>query len=136
MSIPLITDVPKLIKAVRAAAEETPDFVYKQTFGEAVCHYYPTIASPCGCIIGKAARDSEQSLDGVINAEGIEGLLPQEDDYSRATFWLVAVQRLQDGVAIAGSHTPGLPWGECIKEADKMTRKAAINNNFDFDVAL
>lgn len=109
----------KLISAIRAAAEERPDYVYPRAKGQpgfeycGMCMY--VLDSQPSCIVGRGAWDV-----GLINAEFehhqdnesdvsglLDGLALELDEFER--YWLSEAQEQQDN---------GEPWGAAVALAD------------------
>jgi hypothetical protein len=123
---------------VRRAAErvvaQRPDYVYPRRDGDG--------GSPCmyvhveggkdvpGCIVGHIVHELGTEIwETIKRAEEAEypgsfGIFEAEDYMPgyfdrRTTNFLADMQSRQDGNA----NAPGEPWGECLKQAEKMDRE-------------
>lgn len=106
----------KLIAAVRAAANENPDFVYETTTDG--CVYVNN--GQASCIVGRGAWDlglidstfenDSENAGGVVSLLDTLGLRLGTDEIN----WLATVQDAQD------SH---VPWGKAVEKADEEVGK-------------
>lgn len=95
---------------IRRLAEESPDFVYKESScDKPSCIYKPTEENPKGCIIGAALTNLGHKYED--RWEGLPAqILLEALDVDADFVWVDMVQRLQDN---------GRSWKEALAGADK-----------------